>query len=273
MGEAGARLRGWAINAYVLAVCAFILVPILVVALASFQYGQYLAFPIERYSLRWYGEALFNPEWREAFWTSMQLAVQATLVTTVVGLSAALALHYHEFPGKQLVNVLLLGPLLMPELLMGIALLFLFGSFGLSGSYTSLLLAHILITMPYVVRLISAAFPAASRNLEEAAMTLGANEFTTMLKVTLPLIAPGIRGGMIFAFMISYNNFLVSLFLIAPGVSTMPVKIFSHLEFVADPTIAAVSTVFIVLTFGLTYALEKTVKIGIMPGLRRDRRA
>jgi putative spermidine/putrescine transport system permease protein len=258
-------------HAYVGAVCVFILAPIVVVALASFQYGQYLAFPIERYSLRWYAEALGSSEWRDAFWTSMTLAAQAAALATVAGVSAALALHSHEFRGKQLVSVLLLGPLLLPELLMGIALLFLFGGLGLSGSYVSLLLAHVLMTMPYVVRLVSSAFAGTSRNLEEAAMTLGANEVRTFIAVTLPLIAPGIRGGLIFAFMVSYNNFLVSLFLIAPGVSTLPVKIFSHLEFVADPTIAAVATVFIVLTFALTLVLELTVKVNLLPGVDRRR--
>ncbi|MBI4277635.1 MAG: ABC transporter permease [Armatimonadetes bacterium] len=266
------RLERYLINAYVLFICAFIMAPILVVVLSSFQYGQYLAYPIERYSLRWYTEALFRPEWRNALTQSLRLAVQTTVYATVAGILAGLALHYHDFRGKQALSVGFLSPLLMPELLTGLALLFYFANFGISGTYTALLLGHVLLALPYVIRLVLTALPRVSRNAEEAAMTLGANEFVTMMKITLPLISPAIRGGAVFAFMVSYNNVLLSLFLSTPRVTTLPVKIYQHVEFVADPTIAAVSTIFLILTFALMVALERTVKLEVMPVVEEYRK-
>lgn len=256
------------INLYLILICMFILAPIIIVAVISFQYGRYLAFPVEQFSLRWWTEAVVRAEWREALWKSLLLAMQSTVLATILGLLAGLAIHYHDFRGKQFLSVFFLSPLLMPQLLTGLALLFYFAQFGLSGSYTGLMLGHVLVAFPYVVRLVLAALPHVSRSAEEAARTLGANEFTTLMKITLPLIAPAIRGGAMFAFMASYNNVLVSLFLSTPRVVPMPIKILQHLEFVADPTIAAVSTLFILVTFLVMVILEKTVKLEILPGVR-----
>jgi putative spermidine/putrescine transport system permease protein len=256
------------INAYVILVCLFILAPVIFVVVASFQNARYLAFPIEEYSLRWYVDALRQPEWRRSLVQSLQLAVQATVVATVLGTMAGLAIHYHTFRGKTLVILAFLSPLLLPELLTSLALLYYFASAGLSGTYTSLLLAHIIITLPFVVRMVMTALPNVTRDLEEAARTLGANEFVTLMKVTLPLIAPAIRGGAFFAFAISYNNVLMSLFLGSPRVTLLPIKIWQHLEFVADPTVAAVSTLFLLITFVLMLVLQRLVKIELFPEAR-----
>lgn len=256
------------IYAYMLAICIFILAPIVIVAVVSFQHGRYLAFPIDEFSLRWWTEALVRAEWRDALWKSLLLALQSTILSTLIGLLAGLAIHNHQFKGKQLLSIFFLSPLLMPQLLTGLALLFFFAELGFSSQYMSLLLGHVLIAFPFVVRLVLAALPNVSQSSEEAARTLGANEFITLFTVTLPQISPAIRGGAMFAFMASYNNVLISLFMSTPRMVPMPIKILQHLEFVADPTIAAVSTMFLIVTFIVMFVLEKTVKLEIMPGIR-----
>ena len=180
------RLLGrLSIHIFLLLISLFIMAPVLIVAVVSFQDKAYLAFPIEHYSLRWWNEALFRPEWRNAIWTSLTLAIEATVVSTLIGISAGLVLHYHDFRGKQVLRLFFLAPLLMPQLLIGLALLFYFAQMQISGTYGTLLLGHILVTFPYVVQVILAALPSVSRTLEEASMTLGANEVKTLLKVTL----------------------------------------------------------------------------------------
>lgn len=260
------RIERALINLFVVLVCIYLLAPLFILVIVSFQHAMYLAFPVEQYSLKWWTQAVIRPEWRIAMWMSIKLALQATLVSLISGLLAGLAIHYHDFKGKQVLRTFFMSPLLMPQVLTGIALLFFFAARKLSGSYISLLLGHVLICSPYVVQLMLAALPGVSRSQEEAAMTLGANEFTTLMKVTLPLVGPAIRGGAIFAFMASYNNVLVSLFLAIPRLIPVPVKILQHLEWTAEPTLAAVSVVFMALTFALVLIAEKTVGIELMPG-------
>lgn len=255
------------IRIYVILICLFILAPIILVVLSSFQEGRYIAYPVEHFSLKWYTAAINKPEWRGAIWTSIKLAVTTAILATVVGILAGMAIHYHNFPGKNLVSIFFLSPLLMPQLITGLALLYFFANANLSGKYITLLLGHVLISFPYVVRLTLAALPSVKRSLEEASMTLGADEFTTFVRITLPIIGPAIRGGALFAFIASYNNVLISVFLSTPRVVTMPVKVFEYLQWVADPTIAAISTLFLIVTFIVIWVLEKTVKIEIIPGL------
>jgi ABC-type spermidine/putrescine transport system permease subunit II len=157
----------------------------------------------------------------------------------------------------------------MPQLLIGLALLFYFAQMQVSGSYGTLLLGHILVTFPYVVQVILAALPGVSRTLEEASMTLGANEVKTLFKVTLPMIGPAVRGGAMFSFMASYNNVLISLFLSVPRIEPMPIKIYGVLEWGADPSVAAISTLFLILTFVILIILQRTVKLELIPDVKQ----
>jgi len=257
------------VHAYIALAVVYILAPILVIVAVSFHHKRYIVFPFEEYSLRWWTEALVRPEWRSALWTSFLLAVQATLISTGVGIVAGLAIHHHDFRGRQFVSTFFLSPLLMPQLLTGLALLFFFAQLNISGTYGSLLMGHVLVSFPYVVRLVLAALPNVSRTIEEAAMTLGANEFRTLTHVTLPMISPAIRGGAMFAFMASYNNVLMSLFLSVARVTPMPIKIYQHLEWGADPTVAAISTLFLLLTIILLLILHRTVGIELMPSVEQ----
>jgi len=263
------RLGRLSIYAYVVCVCIFLMAPILIIGVVSFHSKSYLVFPLEGYSLKWWTEALVRQEWQDAFRTSLLLALQATLISSILGTSAGLAIHYHDFKGKQLISVFFLSPLLLPQLLTGLALLFFLAQFGYSGTYTGLLLGHILVSFPYVVRLVLAALPGVSRAMEEAAMTLGANEFTTLTKITLPLIGPAVRGGAMFAFMASFNNVLISLFLSVARTTPMPIKIFHHIEWSGDPTVAAISTLFLLLTFMLLVLLRRTVGVELFPSIEQ----
>lgn len=259
------RLTGVGSYVYLAIVCAFVLAPVIFVFLASFQHARYMSFPIEQYSLRWYAEVFSQPEWLRSLRQSLLLALQATVIVTVAGTMAALALHYHQFKAKQLLVLAFLSPILLPEILTGLALLFFFASIGWTATYGALLLGHVIVALPFVIRMVLTALPNVTQDMEEAAKTLGANEFVTLTKVTLPLIGPAIRGGAFFAFAISYNNVMMSLFLSSPRTTPLPIKIWQHLEFVADPTVAAVSTVFLLITFIVMFALNKLVKVELFP--------
>lgn len=263
------RLSNFGSYTYLLLVCAFVLAPVVFVFLASFQHARYMSFPIEQYSLRWYVEVFAQPEWLRSLRQSLLLAVQATLIVTLAGTMAALAIHYHQFRGKQLLVLAFLSPILLPEILTGLALLFFFASMGWSATYGALLLGHVIVALPFVIRMVLTALPNVTQDMEEAAKTLGANEFVTLTKITLPLIGPAIRGGAFFAFAISYNNVMMSLFLSSPRVTPLPIKIWQHLEFVADPTVAAVSTVFLLITFIVMFVLNKLVKVELFPSTQQ----
>jgi len=252
------------IVAYVSLIVVFILAPNLIVMIMSFNKGQYFLFPPEEWTLRWFKQAVQEPAWRRAFSNSIVLALFTAFTSAVLGVLSGLALHRGRFRGRDALSSFFLSPLLMPQLLLGIALLFFLARVGLAGSLLALFLGHVLVTFPYVLRLILAALPGVSAHVEEAAQTLGADELTTTLKITLPIIRPAVLSGWLFAFILSFDNLMISLFLATARVTTLPVKILETLEWETDPTVAAVSTIFMLLSIGLMLVIERTV------GLRFD---
>lgn len=250
---------------YVFLILFFILLPIFIVILVSFHEARYLNFPISSYSIKWYTHNLLRPEWTKPLKSSLLLATQTAIIATIIGIFAGLTIHNHDFKGKTFITTIFMSPLLFPQLLTGLMLLFFFANFGISGSYQALLMGHVIVSFPYVVRLVINALPTVSRSYEEAAYILGADELIALFKITLPIISPAIRGAIVFAFLTSYNNLMISLFLSTRSMVPMPIKIMHTIEYVQDPTIAAISTAFIIVTLVIILVVDRVFKIELVP--------
>jgi putative spermidine/putrescine transport system permease protein len=250
---------GTAVDALSLLVYAFLLAPLIVVVLASFNSADYLSFPPRGLSLRWY-RALWDSEvWGDSFRLSMLLTAVVTPLSLFIGTLTAYALARYSFPGKGLVATLVMGPLVMPQIVLGIALLNYFSLLGLIDSRAGLMLGHLVVTLPFTVRLVSISVHNLDPALERAAQNLGATPLQTFWRVTLPLLRPGIVAGAIFAAIISFGELAVTLLIAGARTTTLPLRIFNYTEYNFDPTINAVSTIFVVLALVLIIALDRLI--------------
>jgi putative spermidine/putrescine transport system permease protein len=240
-------------------VYGFILAPILVVIPVSFSETQYLVFPPQGFTFRWYANFFATRELAESLWTSLHLAAWTTGISTVLGTMAALALVRYRYPGREALRTALMAPIVMPRLVLGIAFLMFLSKTLLSGRFGGLLLAHVVVALPYVVRTVGASLAGLDRALEEAAMSLGAPPLLTFRTVTLPLLRPGLLAGAIFAFVTSFDELVASLFLTGPRLTTLPVQIYTYLEYTSDPTIAAISVILVVFTTAVVLVTERIV--------------
>ena len=243
-----ARLRGWLLRAWVALVFAFLMLPVVVIALASFSRTSYLTVPPKGLTLRWFAAVLGDPEYVQAIGFSLGLALVATVGSLVAGVTASYALIRRRVPGGALVSALLNAPLIFPGVVVGVALLQFYALVHMNGTLAGLTLAHMVITVPYVVRAVMASLQGIDPELESAARVLGASGPVAFFTVTLPLIRPGIAAGALFSFIVSFDNVPVSIFLLGAGQMTLPVKIFTAIEYGVDPSIAAISTMLIALT-------------------------
>jgi len=237
------------------AVCMMIgvwlLAPMLVVVPMSFTDRRSLSFPPEGWSLQWYRNFFSEPQWYEALLTSLEIAVLVTVVATFLGTAAAFALVRGHFPAKAAVNALLLAPLVVPVVIVAIAVFAAYLRWQLSGTVRGFVLAHTALAIPFVIITVTASLRTFDRRLELAAQNLGANPLTTFRRVTLPLILPGVLSGALFAFITSFDEVVVALFIQSPDVRTLPVQMFTSVTREVDPTIAAASTMILVLTTAL----------------------
>jgi putative spermidine/putrescine transport system permease protein len=253
---------------YTLVICCLSPAAIVVVLLESLTGADYVAFPPSGLSLRWYIEIAQRPEFVASLLTSLGVATLAAIVSTALGTLAALALVRYRFPGRGLLQALFLSPLSVPAIVLGLALLQLYAAFGIPRTVPTLALAHLLITSPYTIRLVSVSLAAFDADLERAARGLGADPFTAFRRIVLPLIRPGMLAGLIFAFIVSFDDTSVALFLSSATVMTLPVRIFTYVEQSYDPFVTAISSVLIVIVFALALVIEKTVGIGKLFGVR-----
>jgi putative spermidine/putrescine transport system permease protein len=244
----------------VLAILVVIL-PQIIVFITSFNSTPELAFPPNGLSIKWY----INMIKREAFVTSMKLSVLlgalSTFLSLLLGFFFSLAIVRYRFLGRNLINTLVLSPLMIPEVVTGIALLYLFNKLQMYNTLINLLILHVLLTLPYSVRVISARLYRFDISLEEVAMSLGASRIKTFFLITIPLIRTGLMVAAIFSFVISFNNFTATMFLVTHK-NTLPVEIFSYIRTENDPTVAAIASVFIIITIVLILFTEKIMNIG-----------
>jgi putative spermidine/putrescine transport system permease protein len=230
---------------------AWLLAPMLVVVPMSFTDRRSLSFPPKGWSLEWYRNFFSEPQWYDALLASLEIAVLVTIVATILGTAAAFALVRGRFPGKALVNALLLAPLVVPVVIVAIAVFAVYLRWHLSGTILGFVLAHSALAIPFVIITVSSSLRTFDRRLELAAQNLGANAVSTFRSVTLPLILPGVLSGALFAFITSFDEVVVALFVQSPEVRTLPVQMFTSVTREVDPTIAAASTMILALTTGL----------------------
>ena len=242
--------------AYNALVYAWLLAPVLIVIVFSFSADAAFVFPPRALSLRWFRYLAGRNEFFSAAYVSLEVALVAGAASTVLGLLASLALVRGRFPHKDLIEGVLMGPLALPSIITGVALLQFFVLTGPSDAMGRLILGHVAVCTPYAIRSISACAYGIDPSLEEASRVLGAGAWRTFRRVLLPLLSPGIGAGFLFAFITSFDNVTVSLFLIGSDTITLPIRILTYLEWQFDPSIAAVSTVLIAVTIGAVIGAE-----------------
>ncbi|MGQ0663140.1 MAG: ABC transporter permease [Pseudomonadota bacterium] len=234
------------------------LAPVFVIVAVSFN-PQHVIMPPAGFSLRWYAALPEADKFINAFWLSLRLGTLAALVSTAVALAAAVAIVRFDFRGKDLVTMVLMSPLLVPSVVVGLAMYQFMFVLGLGRSFLALALGHIVITLPFPLRTIMATLSNLDPALEEAAVMLGEHPVKAFLKITLPLARMGVAGGAFLAFLVSWNNYPLSIFLSTADYAPLPVEIFFYLQWQLEPIIAAVSTVTILFSIVLIFAVERFV--------------
>ena len=241
-------------------VYAFLMLPIIIIALMSLSAGEVLAFPPQGISLRWFVAVFHNEAFMRAMGISLALAAGATVVSCIIGVAAALYVVRYATRAREALRLLLMLPLMLPEILTGIALLFFLYATGI-GTKTvfGLVVGHVLVTLPYVFTNVASALYNQDASIERAARSLGATPFRAFRCVTLPLIKPGLITGGMFAFVISFDLFNMSLLLKGIGMTTLPLQLFDYLRYDFDPAAAAVSTLSVLLTLAAVIAVDRVV--------------
>jgi putative spermidine/putrescine transport system permease protein len=230
--------------------------PILVIVPLSFSSAKYLSFPPPGFSLQWYQNFFDRSDWLDAARLSIWIGLIVMILATGLGTPAALGLVRGRFPGKKLINAFILSPLIAPVIIVAIGVYFFYALMGLVGSPFALILVHTCLAVPFVVINVSATLQGFDERLEYAAMSLGATPWRTFWQVTLPIIRPGVMAGALFAFISSFDELIVALFVSGTTAVTLPRKMWQSIRFEIDPTIAAVSTILIVFTAALFLAAE-----------------
>jgi putative spermidine/putrescine transport system permease protein len=248
----------------VASVYVFLMLPIAIVVIASFNSGKYLKFPPDGFSLRWYANFFRLQPFMDALALSFVLAVVAAAIATAIAIPAALYYVRHAGRWREAFRMVTLAPLLLPEILTAIALLFFYYQIGIgTKSVLGLYLGHVVICIPFAFLQVTSALYNISPSLEEAARSLGAPAWTTFRRVTLPLIKPGVINGALFAFIISFDTFAISFLLKDIGSATLPLQLFDYLRFNFTPEAAAVSSLSILMTLIVVVATERLVGLKI----------
>ncbi|WP_157252104.1 ABC transporter permease [Nonomuraea typhae] len=240
----------------------YLVLPVFVVIPASFSASSFLEFPPKEWSARWYENFFTDPTWLDSALASLRVAVLVTLLSLVLGTAAALGVVRGRYPLRALVSGLLMAPVLVPYVIVGLAVYATFLELGLTQTTLGFVLVHTALAVPYVVITVSSSLVSFDRRLEQAAMSLGAGPVSTFARVTLPLIAPGLAAGALFAFVTSFDEVVTGVFLSGPDLTTLPVQMWSGVRVQIDPTVAAVSTMLLLATLALfaTAGLSRLVR-------------
>jgi len=241
------------------AVLLFLLGPFVVIALAGLSAGDTLAFPPQGLSLRWVVAVFGMDNFRASFWLSLQLAIASTALALLLGVPAAYGLSRYQVPGREAVRTVLIAPLIVPGIIVGLALLR-HAVIPLDLGVTwALLLGHTVLVVPYAVRVVTASLDNLRSDVEEAAVMLGATRLQTFFRIVLPNIRGGIMAAFILGFVTSFNQVPVSLFLTGPGITTLPIDMLTSMEFVYDPSIAALSALMALLSIVIVAVAERAL--------------
>jgi len=255
-----------ALAVVVAAVLVFLIAPVVIILIVSFSGADYLRFPPPSLSLRWYQRFFGIAAWRQAIWVSTQVALLTTVLATALGFLASLALVRGRFRGKGAIYAFLLSPTIVPTIITAIGLYFFFVRLKATGSILAMALGHTVLALPVVVIIMAATLQGFDVRFEQAALSLGASRLTALRRVTLPLIMPGVLSAALFAFLTSFDELLIPLFLSGVEVQTLTVRVWNSLLLEVDPTIAAVSSFLIAVTIAVLGASALLQGRGETPG-------
>lgn len=235
------------ISLYILVaiILLFLALPNLIVVPISFNPTTVIEFPPRGFTTRWYERYLELPGWLDATWASLVIAILTAVVSVVVGTLAAYGLTHGNFPGKKILRPLILLPLVVPSLILAISIYKLFLELDLVGSILGFVIAHSVLAIPFVVTIMTASFRGVDSTVENAARSLGAGRMAALWHITLPLVLPGVLSSALLAFLVSFDELIIALFISDPHVSTLPKKLWDGIRMEVDPTLAAVSTILV----------------------------
>lgn len=242
----------------------YLLAPLVFLVIASFSSEEYMTISTKAWSLQWYEKFFANRGYVDSFKISLQLALSTTVLALALGTASAYGID--RSPWKGVLLSFLLSPIMVPSIIIGISLLQFFAFLGLAKGFTTLLAGHVLWATPYVVRTVSAALYRFDVTLEEAALMSGADKIKTFRYITLPILRPALLAGGCFAFIVSFGNMSISMFLTSAGFTTLPIRVFAAAEFSPDPIIAAISVIIVVVTLVTMLIVEKFAGIDRMFG-------
>jgi putative spermidine/putrescine transport system permease protein len=226
----------------------YLILPILIVFPMSLSSAEFLTFPPPGFSLKWFQRYFSDPAWLQPTYMSLQIATLTMLLSSALGTLAAISLVRSRFWGKAVANSLILAPMIIPVIIISIALYGFFSKIGLLGSRFGLVLGHTMVCVPFVVITVSASLKGFDESLERAAMICGATRLKAFMKITFPIIRPGMISGALFAFIISFDEIVISMFLCGIDTRTLPLKMWEGIRMEINPVIAAVSTLLICLS-------------------------
>lgn len=235
---------------------AFLIVPIIVIIPLSFNSEPYFTYPMPGFSLRWYEGFFTSPQWLLGLQNSIIVGIFATLVATVLGTLAALGLNRAEYPGKSTILAVLISPIIVPIVITAAGMFYFYAKVGLTGTLAGLVFAHATIGVPFVVITVSATLAGFDYNLIQAGASLGGDPLRVFFRITLPLILPGVVAGALFAFITSWDELVIAIFLAGTEEHTLPRRMWSGIRELLSPTIMAVATMLIMTSVALMIVME-----------------
>ena len=251
--------NGFAALAFHALFVAFIVAPLAAVMLVAFTDKGYISMPFDGASLRWFRAILDNGDIVSAFWLSVRLALVAATLGVALAVPAALAIARYRCPGRGALTSFFLSPMMIPAVVLGIAFLRFLSLLHLSGSFWALVAAHVVIVLPYALRLALSSAIGLDRDAERAALSCGASRFTAFRRVVLPMIRTGVAGGWVLSFIQSFDELTMTIFVATPGTTTLPVAMYNQIAQTIDPLVTSVSAVLIVGTVLLMLLLDRLV--------------
>lgn len=256
-------MRTFAFWSLVTAILAYMTIPTLVVLMTSVNPTEILAFPPEGISFKWYEKALTYPDFQIAFKNGLIVTSMASTLAVIVGSMFAFLIYSYDFKGRRLLEGVLWSPLIIPHFTLGFGFLLLGGAFGIQQGYTMVVLAHMVLVMPFVTRAVYVSLANVDPNLARAAANLGASPFHVLTRITLPLVLPGMAGGWLIAAVLSLTEFTASLYVTGSHTQTLPVAMYNYIREYADPTVSAIASLLIIATTIIMFIADRTF------GLRR----
>ncbi|GAA0727332.1 ABC transporter permease [Clostridium malenominatum] len=240
-------------------VYAFLFLPLIIIAVTAFGGESYIAFPPKSFSVKWFLNIFNSETFMKTLGTSLKVSFTATIIALVLGVPAAYSLSRFEFKGKGILKNFFFSPVIIPGIVVGFSLFqFIIIKLRLP-IMASLLIGHTIVIIPYIIRVIGSSLEGFDYAIEEAAMSLGASKIETFFKVVFPNITSGVIAAFMLAFINSFNDVPVSIFLTGPGVSTLPISMMSYVEYNYDPTVSALSVLLMIMTIVVMYVVEKTL--------------